>query len=98
MDDSDEPRFTDDEVRAEFAALFPHGWAGPDVLAELAPEGWAKSPLAAVFHPSAEQVYEERVRMHRNMAALPIRKPDAPPLPPEPTFEEVKAEYGDEPA
>ena len=65
--------------QAEFAALFPNGWAGPDVLAELAPHGWERSPLLTVCHPSVQQVYEETVRMHRNMANCPGRKPDAPP-------------------
>lgn len=94
----DRPTFTDDERRAELAALFPHGWAGPDVLAELAPDGWAASPLAAVFHPSVEQEYEEAVRMHRNLANLPLtRKPDAPPPPPEPTLDQIRAEHTDDP-
>lgn len=92
-DDAAATRLTEDELKAEFAALFPHGWAGPDVLAEIAPGGWAASPLVAVFHPSAEQSYEEAVRIHRNMANFPGRKPDAPPPPPEPTFEEVAADH-----
>lgn len=87
------PILDEDELKAEFAALFPHGWAGPDVMAELAPEGWEKSPLVAVFHPSLDQVYEESVRLHRNMADFPGRKPDAPPPPPEPTRAEVEADY-----
>ena len=37
------------ELLAEFDRLFPHGFAGPDVLQELAPAGWESSPLAAVF-------------------------------------------------
>jgi hypothetical protein len=89
---SDEPSFTDAELKAEFAALFPQGWAGPDVLAEIAPEGWEKSPLAAVFHPSVEKAYEEQLRLHRNLANFPGRKPDAE-MPPEPTFEEIQAEH-----
>jgi hypothetical protein len=87
---------SDDELKAEFAALFPNGWAGPDVLAELAPGGWAASPLAAVFHPSAAQVHEEAVRVGRNLAALG-RRPDAPPPPPEPTLAEIKAEHVETP-
>lgn len=97
MTDSDgEPVLSDDELRAEFAALFPHGWAGQDVMAELAPHGWAASPLAAVFHPSAEQLYEETVRVHRNLATFP-RRPDAPPPPPEPTLAEFTAGHEDAP-
>lgn len=95
-DFDDRPEMADDELRAEFQALFPLGWAGSDVLAELAPDGWAASPLAAVFHPSAERIYEETVRLHRNMAAFP-RRPDAPPPPPEPTREEILAGHSDAP-
>ena len=95
-DFDDRPEWTEDELRAEFAALFPHGWAGPDVLAELAPNGWAASPLAALFHPSADRVYEETVRVHRNLGALG-RRPDAPPPPPEPTREEILAEHSSAP-
>ena len=91
------PGWAEGELKAEFAALFPHGWAGPDVLAEPAPGGWAGSPLSAVDHPTLEQVYDEQVRMHRNLAAHPLRKPDAPPPAPERTVEEVRAGCGDAP-
>lgn len=94
--DDDANLLTDDELKAEFVALFPLGWAGADVLAELAPDGWAKSPLAAVYHPLAAQVHEEQVRMASNLAALG-RKPDSPPPPPLPTLEEVTAEFEDSP-
>lgn len=89
------PILSEDELRAEFAALFPHGWAGPDVMAELAPDGWAASPLVKIFHPSAQQVYEEAVQMHRNMATYPLRRPDAPPPPPEPTLAEIEADHAE---
>ncbi len=93
------PIFEPDELLAEFALLFPHGWSGPDVVLELAPNGWEASPLAAVFHPSAEQIYEETVRMHRNIAELTKAraKPDAPPPSPEPTLEEIQAEHQESP-
>ena len=93
----DKPELTPDELTAEFAALFPHGWAGADVLAELAPRGWAASPLTAVCHPSARQQYEEQVRMHRNLANFPGRKADAPPPPPEPTLAEIEADHAPQP-
>jgi len=87
--------FENDELMAEFAILFPHGWAGPDVLQELAPDGWEASPVSAVFHPSAVQIYEETVRMHRNLAELAKARPrpDAPPPSPEPTLEEIQTEH-----
>ena len=69
-------RYSDEELHAEFDRLFPHGFAGPDVLQELAPDGWARSPLVAVFHPSVDQLYEETLAMHHNLASL--RRPDDP--------------------
>ncbi len=80
--------FSDDELHAEFDRLFPHGFSGPDVVRELAPDGWENSKLVAVFHPSAQQRCEEAVRMHRNLASL-RRTNDERPLPPEPTLEEI---------
>lgn len=40
------------------------------ILAALAPEGWSNSPLRRIFHPTAEQQYEEAVRMRENLKAL----------------------------
>ncbi len=99
-DFDDRNEWPEDDLKAEFAALFPHGFGGPDVMAELAPHGWANSPLVRVCHPTAEQVFEERLRIHRNLANFPFRKPDAPPPEPtpEPTLAEVQAEYAGEPA
>jgi hypothetical protein len=82
----------DDEIKAEFALLFPHGWAGSDVLTELAPRGWAESPLVAIYHPSVAQMYDESVRMRRNLAGF-RRTPDDIPPKPEPTLEEVTAQH-----
>jgi hypothetical protein len=50
------------EVHALFDRLFPRGFAGQDVLDEIAPEGWERSPLLACFHPSVERVYENACR------------------------------------
>jgi hypothetical protein len=71
-------RYRNFECVAEFDQLFPEGFAGGDVMSEIASEGWEKSPLLAVFHPSPEQVYEETLRLHRNLQSLPWRKADAP--------------------
>ena len=60
-------RLTGRELHALFDELFPHGFASADVLAEIAPEGWEHSPLLACFHPSVEQLFEERVTLHRNL-------------------------------
>src|SRR4051812_1330122 len=91
------PAYDDAELEAEFAALFPRGWAGPAGLRGLAPDGRAASPLAAVFPPTAAQVYEEAGAMHRTPATLGRRRPDAPPPPPEPTLAEIEAGHEDGP-
>ncbi len=46
-------RLRNRELYRLFDQLFPHGLAGPEVRAEIAPEGWKNSPLLAFFHPSA---------------------------------------------
>lgn len=92
----DSNSYTEAELVAEFDALFPQGFAGPDVLAEIAPAGWEQSPLFATFHPSAQQVYHEVVQTHRNISAL--RRPgDERPEPPEPTLEEVTRDFKERP-
>ncbi len=92
MTNFDTNPFSEAELEAEFDQLFPQGFAGPDVLQELAPGGWENSPLLAVFHPSLAQSYEETLRLHRNLGAL--RGPnDRRPLPPEPTFDEVARDF-----
>src|SRR5205807_7271603 len=84
------------ECQAELEQLFPHGFAGSDVVREIAPAGWEHSPLVAVFHPSSEQCYEESLRMHQNICAL--RRPDDPrPLPAPPSRAEF-AQDSAEPA
>jgi hypothetical protein len=83
---------------ALFDLLLPNGFAGADVLDEVAPEGWEQSPLLASFHPSVEQLFEERVMFHRNLeewrqlgrhgegtTALEPR--------PEPTLDDVRREH-----
>jgi hypothetical protein len=88
--------YSDADLVAEFDRLFPQGFAGPDVVQELAPAGWENSPLIAVFHPSLEQVYEETLCIHRNIAEL-RKRDDSRPLPPEPTLEEVAKDRREHP-
>lgn len=94
---------TDAELKEFFDRLFPYGFAGADVLVEIAPEGWETSPLLACIHPSVEQVFKERVHVHRNIEELiSIERecePDNPELArkPEPTLEEVRADWQDKP-
>ena len=85
---------TDRELHALFDELFPHGFASADVLAEIAREGWEHSTLLACFHPSVEQLFEERVALHRNLEEWRQlrRKRDgetAATSEPEPTIDDV---------
>ncbi|MGB8457784.1 MAG: hypothetical protein WCE50_08700 [Candidatus Acidiferrum sp.] len=87
-------RYTDAECQTLFASLFPAGFAGKDVLEEIAPEGWPDSTLQFVFHPTLEQVHWERVQLHRNLrnwSWFPKDRLDEP----EPTLEDVNAEHQD---
>jgi hypothetical protein len=96
MADFDAKIDDDEELHAEFDRLFPHGFAGPDVVRELAPGGWENSPLLAVFHPSVDQLFEETLAMHRNLGNL--RRPDDPrPRPPEPTRDEIARDHREHP-
>jgi hypothetical protein len=67
MDERQDKRLMDRELHTFFDWLFPHGFAGADVLAKIAPEGWERSPLLACFHPSVEQRFKEPVAMHCNL-------------------------------
>lgn len=89
------------ELHALFDRLFPHGFAGQDVLDEIALEGWQRSPLLACFHPSVQRIYEERLLMHRNLEELGLRHrrdgSAADVASPEPTLEDVRKEYESSP-
>jgi hypothetical protein len=98
MDTRKTKRLTDPELHALFDRLFPHGFAGADVLAEIAPDGWEHSPLLACFHPSVEELYAERLSFHRNLEEwrrLGRRRWGTTPVEPrpEPTLEDVRRGY-----
>src|SRR5438105_2793036 len=88
--------YTEGESDKLFAALFPNGFAGEDVLAEIAPEGWSQSTLRFVFHPTVDQVYFEAVQMHKSVNDL-FRRETEDAAEPEPTREKIAAEYQDRP-
>jgi hypothetical protein len=89
-------RYTDEECLTLFAGLFPKGFAGEDILAEIAPEGWIDSTLHFVFHPTVDQVHWEWVQLHRNLRKWPWRSKDSPQEP-EPSLDDVRATYVDGP-
>ena len=89
-------RCTYAECQTLFASLFPAGFAGKDVLEEIAPEGWPDSTLHFVFHPTPEQVHWERVQLHRRLRDRPWPPKDRLDEP-EPTVEDVRADYQETP-
>jgi hypothetical protein len=100
-------RYTNDEAQQLLTDLFPQGWAGKDVMEELAPAGWEQSPLVRIFHPTPQQQFEEAVRMHENLARLSSAREEdqengppssevqqtSRPRPEAPTLEKILAEY-----
>jgi hypothetical protein len=94
MNHDDPLRLSDAECEAAFAKLFPPEYWTDTALRELAPEGWDQSPLRLAFHPTVEQVYEETVRIHRNVESF--LKSDKPRSP-EPTFAEIEAGHRETP-
>jgi len=88
------PQCDEEECLRQFALLFPAEYFSAIAPVELAPAGWERSPLRLAFHPTIEQVYEEAVWMHRNIASLRKDK-DAPS--PEPTLAEVQAKFRETP-
>ncbi len=43
-------------LNSVFTTLFPQGPAAPNLVAELAPEGWEKCELFQICHPTPEQI------------------------------------------
>jgi hypothetical protein len=72
-----EERLTEEQCWELFQRLFPNGLDDPSLVQKLAPEGWERSPLVVVYHPTAEQVYEETLRFRDNLRRL--RGKTAPP-------------------
>lgn len=60
------------------------------LVEELAPDGWDRSPLLLVSHPTAEQVYEETVKIRENLRNLLKKEPVSPTEEPPPTLDAVR--------
>lgn len=71
-------RLTEVQCWALFERLFPDGLDDRALVEELAPEGWDRSPLLLVSHPTAEQVYEETVQIRENLRNLLKKEPVSP--------------------
>jgi hypothetical protein len=90
--DRDPTRLSEAECERLFDRLFPGGLAGRDVLLEVAPGGWAKSPLVRVFHPTLEQTFAELLDFHESLERLRLRRSGEVPKPP-PTLEDARANW-----
>ncbi len=100
MDIFNSDRFSQQECVADFHKLFPQGFAGEDVIAEIAPEGWPRSPMVAIFHPSLEQVFQEAVESHQNLQRLRLlgdRQVDGKEDVEPPTIEQVRERFQETP-
>lgn len=87
--------YSDQECVDAFRELFPQGFAGTDVIAEIAPEGWDRSPLVAIFHPSLEQVFREAIDSHQNIQEL--RRSRGKDVEPPPALEQVRERFNETP-
>jgi hypothetical protein len=65
-----EERLTEEQCLELFQRLFPNGLDDPSLVRSLAPEGWENSPLVLFYHPTAEQLYEETLRIRENLRRL----------------------------
>jgi hypothetical protein len=71
-------RLTEAQCWDLFERLFLNGLSDSALVNELAPAGWDRSPLLLVSHPTAEQVYEETLRLQENLKRL-LRKESRSP-------------------
>lgn len=65
-----EERLTEEQRLELFQRLFPNGLDDLSLVQKLAPEGWEHSPLALIYHPTAEQRYEEALGLRENLRRL----------------------------
>lgn len=65
-----EVRLTEKQCLELFQRLFPNGLDDSSLMQSLAPEGWEHSTLALIYHPTAEQRYEETLRLRENLRRL----------------------------
>jgi hypothetical protein len=96
MIDSETEEYGEDELVCEFDLLFPQGFAGEDVMREIAPHGWEKSPWAGAVRRPPDKLGEEMSKALRSMETW---KP-GDPMPVFPTMDDISkriAEMKDEP-
>src|SRR5438552_2304558 len=82
----EENTLAEDELVREFDLLFPQGFDGADVLREIAPEGWEKSPWYGRFGSSNDPFAHE---ISQPLRDLETWKP-GDPLPVFPTMDDYR--------
>lgn len=88
-----EPQLTDEQCWALLEQLFPNGLCDPALVEALAPEGWERSPLVRIAHPTAEQRYEEALRFRDNLRSLmKVRAPEQAETLPAVSLEAIREE------
>jgi hypothetical protein len=85
-------RLTDAQCWILFERLFPNGLDDRALVEELAPEGWDRSPLLLVYHPTVEQVYEETLKIRENLRNPLKREPASPEVNPPLSLDAVRRE------
>jgi len=75
MFEPDPNEYTEEELNEALDQLFPQGFAGSDVFAEIAPQGWAKSPWADAVRREPDEMAKE---MAQSLRAMETWKPGDP--------------------
>src|SRR4030042_4438923 len=75
--------FDDSKSKKECMELFHQLFDEREkLLQQLSPQGWEKSSLYLIHHPTPQQRYKEALRIHRNLDRLfkaRSKKSDKPP-------------------
>jgi len=85
MFESENDEYTEDELFEAFDTLFPQGFAGSDVFAEIAPNGWKESPWAGAVRREPDPMAQE---MAQSLRAMENWKPGEP-MPVFPSFDDL---------
>lgn len=85
IDSDSENEYSEDELTPAFDRLFPQGFAGGDVIREIAPDGWEKSPWAGSTRAAPDALGQEMSQALRSMETW---KP-GDPMPVFPTMDDI---------
>jgi len=74
MSTFDTNAYSELELEAEFNRLFPQGFAGADILEELAPTGWEHSPLEWLNYSPSEALAKDQEQQERDRELAELRE------------------------